>query len=278
MPREQAEQRAAELNRDHPDRGAHRWFARQGEEGWEVARVTIPEECGSIRSRPRSSRSPGPRRPIRARCSSATSAARTPADSPYSNRAAGRADCSPVSRRSSRSIRARSGGCVASSRSSPTPTGSQLARAGRYVARGVGTGGICAHEQQPERDGADEARDRRAVADDRDVADDRRQAVGPVPEVVGRAQYVSAASAQRHRVVALGGVGGGDRRLQRVGIACGPRACRGECRRRRGGRGAGHDSRYGENDRHRASHRSRLATSLRLSTSAASAVYAREPT
>ena len=49
MLRDQAEQRAAELNRDHPDRGADRWFARQGVEGWEVARVTIP---GGVRLDP----------------------------------------------------------------------------------------------------------------------------------------------------------------------------------------------------------------------------------
>jgi hypothetical protein len=49
MTREEAEQQAAQLNREHPDRGAHRWFAREGEDGWHVARVSIP---GGVRLDP----------------------------------------------------------------------------------------------------------------------------------------------------------------------------------------------------------------------------------
>ncbi|HEX2410304.1 MAG TPA: hypothetical protein VHJ39_03960 [Solirubrobacteraceae bacterium] len=42
MTREQAEARAAELNREHPDRHAARWIARAAGDGWEVARVSLP--------------------------------------------------------------------------------------------------------------------------------------------------------------------------------------------------------------------------------------------
>jgi hypothetical protein len=49
MTREQAEQRAAELNRDHPERGVHRWLARRREGEWEVVRISIP---GAVRIDP----------------------------------------------------------------------------------------------------------------------------------------------------------------------------------------------------------------------------------
>jgi hypothetical protein len=49
MTRNQADQRAAELNREHPDRGAHRWLVREREGAWEVVRVTIP---GGVRLDP----------------------------------------------------------------------------------------------------------------------------------------------------------------------------------------------------------------------------------
>jgi hypothetical protein len=49
MTRDQAEQRAAELNDEHPDRGAYRWLAREGQEGWQVARISIP---GGVRLDP----------------------------------------------------------------------------------------------------------------------------------------------------------------------------------------------------------------------------------
>ena len=49
MTRDQAQRRAAELNRDHPDRHAARWLAREGEDGWEVVRVRLP---GGVRIDP----------------------------------------------------------------------------------------------------------------------------------------------------------------------------------------------------------------------------------
>jgi hypothetical protein len=42
MTQEQAQQRAADLNRDHPERGRYRWLAREGADGWQVARITLP--------------------------------------------------------------------------------------------------------------------------------------------------------------------------------------------------------------------------------------------
>jgi hypothetical protein len=49
MTRDEAQQRAAELNRSHPDRGLYRWLVREGGEGWQVARATIP---GGVRVGP----------------------------------------------------------------------------------------------------------------------------------------------------------------------------------------------------------------------------------
>src|SRR4051794_36109954 len=42
MTREQARQRAAQLNREHPDRARFRWAARRTAGGWEVARIALP--------------------------------------------------------------------------------------------------------------------------------------------------------------------------------------------------------------------------------------------
>lgn len=42
MTREEAELRAAELNREHPDRAKARWMARERGGVWEVARVSLP--------------------------------------------------------------------------------------------------------------------------------------------------------------------------------------------------------------------------------------------
>ena len=42
MTREECEQRAAELNRSHPDRATHRWMVRDTEAGHEVVRVSLP--------------------------------------------------------------------------------------------------------------------------------------------------------------------------------------------------------------------------------------------
>ena len=40
--RENAEQRAAGLNREHPDRHRARWVAREKDGTWEVARISLP--------------------------------------------------------------------------------------------------------------------------------------------------------------------------------------------------------------------------------------------
>jgi hypothetical protein len=59
MSRDDAEQRAARLNHEHPERGAYRWLAREAPEGWEVVRMTVPGGvrtdplAGAVESRPR---------------------------------------------------------------------------------------------------------------------------------------------------------------------------------------------------------------------------------
>ena len=42
MTREECEQRAAELNRSHPDRATHRWMVRETASGHQVVRVALP--------------------------------------------------------------------------------------------------------------------------------------------------------------------------------------------------------------------------------------------
>jgi hypothetical protein len=42
MTREESEQRAAELNRSHPDRATHHWMARETASGYEIVRVALP--------------------------------------------------------------------------------------------------------------------------------------------------------------------------------------------------------------------------------------------
>jgi hypothetical protein len=49
MTREEAEARAAALNREHPDRHVARWMVGEGGDGWEVARVSLP---GGVRIDP----------------------------------------------------------------------------------------------------------------------------------------------------------------------------------------------------------------------------------
>jgi len=49
MTRAEADTRAAELNRDHPERGRFRWLARERDGAWAVARVTVP---GGVRTDP----------------------------------------------------------------------------------------------------------------------------------------------------------------------------------------------------------------------------------
>ena len=67
MTREQAEARAAELNRDHPDRATHRWLARESGDAWEVARVALPAGVrldpftATTEARPRPPQAPDPR-------------------------------------------------------------------------------------------------------------------------------------------------------------------------------------------------------------------------
>jgi hypothetical protein len=46
MTRKEAEDQAAANNREHPDRAKHRWLAREGADGWEVARITLPAGLG----------------------------------------------------------------------------------------------------------------------------------------------------------------------------------------------------------------------------------------
>jgi hypothetical protein len=49
MTRQEAERRSAELNREHPDRGAYRWMPRERAGGWEVVRIAVP---GGVRLDP----------------------------------------------------------------------------------------------------------------------------------------------------------------------------------------------------------------------------------
>jgi hypothetical protein len=49
MTRAEAEQQATTLNAEHPERGVYRWMAREGEDGWQVARITVP---GGVRIDP----------------------------------------------------------------------------------------------------------------------------------------------------------------------------------------------------------------------------------
>ena len=49
MTRAEAEDKAATLNREHPDRGLYRWIARVESDDWQVARVSIP---GGVRLHP----------------------------------------------------------------------------------------------------------------------------------------------------------------------------------------------------------------------------------
>ena len=69
MTREQAQQRAAELNREHPDRTRFRWAARRTAGGWEVARIALPAGLSitplsaTVETRPRPPQ-PGDPRPV----------------------------------------------------------------------------------------------------------------------------------------------------------------------------------------------------------------------
>jgi hypothetical protein len=67
MTKTEAEDRAATLNREHPDRGLYRWIARPGAEDWQVARVEIPGGKrlhplhGTVEAKPQPSPSDDPR-------------------------------------------------------------------------------------------------------------------------------------------------------------------------------------------------------------------------
>jgi len=47
MTRKEAEEQAAAFNREHPERATHRWLAREADDGWEIARVTLPAGFGA---------------------------------------------------------------------------------------------------------------------------------------------------------------------------------------------------------------------------------------
>jgi hypothetical protein len=49
MTRDEAQQQASTLNAEHPERGLYRWMAREGVDGWQVARITVP---GGVRVDP----------------------------------------------------------------------------------------------------------------------------------------------------------------------------------------------------------------------------------
>jgi hypothetical protein len=67
MTREQAEQRAAELNREHPDRARPRWLAHEDAGGWQVTRVALPAGLridptkATVESKPRPAQPDDPR-------------------------------------------------------------------------------------------------------------------------------------------------------------------------------------------------------------------------
>ncbi len=67
MTREQAEEHAAQLNAEHPDRANNRWIVNETEGGWTVARVALPPGLRvdpvkeTTESRPRPPQAPDPR-------------------------------------------------------------------------------------------------------------------------------------------------------------------------------------------------------------------------
>ena len=44
MTREEARAHAAQLNAEHPDRRHFRWIAHEATDGWDVARLTLPND------------------------------------------------------------------------------------------------------------------------------------------------------------------------------------------------------------------------------------------
>jgi hypothetical protein len=67
MTRAEADSRAAALNREHPERHAFRWLARERAGEWEVARVTLPPGMRidplktGAEAKPRPAEAPDPR-------------------------------------------------------------------------------------------------------------------------------------------------------------------------------------------------------------------------
>jgi hypothetical protein len=67
---DQARQRAAELNAEHPERGRYRWLAREGEDGWQVVRIELPGGVrldplkGTVEAKPRPPEAEDPRPPM----------------------------------------------------------------------------------------------------------------------------------------------------------------------------------------------------------------------
>jgi len=67
MTRNDAVERAATLNAEHPDRGRYRWMARQAQDEWEVVRLAIPGGVrldplhAAVESRPRPQPADDPR-------------------------------------------------------------------------------------------------------------------------------------------------------------------------------------------------------------------------
>jgi hypothetical protein len=67
MTRDEAADRAAVLNREHPERARYRWMAREAAEGWHVVRMAIPGGVkleplhAAIETRPRPAPADDPR-------------------------------------------------------------------------------------------------------------------------------------------------------------------------------------------------------------------------
>ncbi len=67
MTRDQARDRAQELNTEHPERGRYHWLARETGGDWDVVRMTIPGGMrldplkGAVESRPKPNPAEDPR-------------------------------------------------------------------------------------------------------------------------------------------------------------------------------------------------------------------------
>jgi hypothetical protein len=69
MTRDEARAHAAQLNAEHPDRRHFRWIAHEATDGWDIARLTLPNDpsgqppIASVEARPRPPQ-PGDPRPV----------------------------------------------------------------------------------------------------------------------------------------------------------------------------------------------------------------------